>query len=373
MGALNGIKICDLTRILAGPFATMILADLGASVIKIEPPQGDDTRSWGPPFLIDKKNNKHSAYFLSVNRNKKILKLDLKTKEGKEKLTEIIKNSDVFIENFRKGTLKKIGFDYESVKKIKPDIIYCSITGYGQTGPYSNKPGYDLIAQGLSGIMDITGYPDSMPLKVGTSIADLVAGLYAVIGILAGLNYRTRTGKGVWIDVALLDSLISLLTYQAGIYFTSGTPPKRRGNEHPTICPYETFRAKDGYFNVAVGNEKLWNIFLDAIGLPELKNDERFKTNEMRVINRKELIAILDKHFGKKPVEWWLKIFEENEIPAGKIYSIKDVFSDKHVLERNMLVEVEHPELGRIKLTGNPVKITGVEDVKFFFGGDNEG
>ncbi|MCS7185115.1 MAG: CoA transferase, partial [bacterium] len=302
MGVLNGTKICDLSRILAGPFATMILADLGAEVIKIEPPEGDDTRSWGPPFYVDSKGQKHSAYFLSVNRNKKIVKLNLKNEEDRKKLQEIIKESDVFVENFRKDTLKKLGFDYESVKKIKKNIIYCSITGYGQTGPYSHKPGYDLIAQGLSGIMDITGNPDSMPTKVGTSIGDLVAGLYAVIGILAGINFRNKTNKGVWIDISLLDSLVSLLTYQAGIYFATGIAPTRRGNEHPTICPYETFRGKDGYFNVAVGNDKMWEIFLDAIGLPELKNDEKFKTNENRVKNRKILIPILDKHFGKKPV-----------------------------------------------------------------------
>lgn len=351
---LEDIKILDLSRVLAGPFCSMILGDFGAEVIKIENPDGgDDTRAWGPPFIEGE-----SAYFLSVNRNKKSVTVNLKSEEGKKFIWDLVKSSDVLLENFRPGTLDKLGFSYEAVAKANPKIIYASISGYGQSGPEKLRPGYDLVAQGMSGIMDITGSPDGSPTKVGTSIGDLVAGLYGVIGILLALQARNKIGKGQRVDVSLLDGQISLLTYQAGIYFASGKIPKRRGNQHPTICPYETFHAKDGYINLAVGSEKLWAEFCDVIGKPELKNDPKFAANKDRVEHRDELFPLLDKMIGKKPVNYWLELFDKTGVPAGPILSVDKVFQHPQVLAREMVVETIHKKIGKMKLTGIPVKLS---------------
>lgn len=351
---LDHIKILDLSRVLAGPFCSMILGDFGAEVIKVENPDGgDDTRAWGPPFIEGE-----SAYFLSVNRNKKSVTVNLKSEEEKKLIWDIIKNADVVLENFRPGTLDKLGFDYKTISEVNPKIVYATISGYGQTGPEWLRPGYDLVAQGMSGIMDITGYPEGPPTKVGTSIGDLVAGLYCTIGILLALQAREKTGKGQRVDVSLLDGQVSLLTYQAGIYFASGKIPQRKGNQHPTICPYETFRAKDGYLNIAVGSEKLWAVFCDAIQKPELKNDPQFAANKDRVKNRNLLFPILDKLIGKKPVAYWLELFDQAGIPAGPILSVDKVFSHPQVLAREMVVETHHKKVGKIKLTGIPIKLS---------------
>lgn len=354
MMPLEGIKILDLSRVLAGPFCSMILGDFGAEVIKIENPEGgDDTRAWGPPFLEGE-----SAYFLSVNRNKKSVTVNLKTEEGKKFVWDLVKESDVFLENFRPGTLDKLGFSYEAVAKVNPKMVYASISGYGQTGPEKMRPGYDLVAQGMSGMMELTGSPEGPPTKVGTSIADLVAGLYCTIGILLALQARQRTGKGQRVDVSLLDGQISLLTYQAGIYFASGKVPRRRGNQHPTICPYETFHAKDGYINLAVGSEKLWAKFCEVIGKPELKNDPKFATNKNRVENHDALFPILDKMIGKKPVNYWLELFDKSGIPAGPILPVDKVFQHPQVIAREMVSEVLHKKIGKMKLIGIPIKLS---------------
>lgn len=351
---LEDIKILDLSRVLAGPFCSMILGDFGAEVIKIENPDGgDDTRAWGPPFVEGE-----SAYFLSVNRNKKSITVNLKTEEGKKFIWDLVKKSDVFLENFRPGTLDKLGFSYDAVSKTNPKIIYASISGYGQTGPEKMRPGYDLVAQGMSGLMDITGSPDGPPTKLGTSIADLVAGLYCAIGILLALQARNKTGKGQRVDVSLLDGQISLLTYQAGIYFATGKAPKRKGNQHPTICPYETFHAKDGYLNIAVGSEKLWAELCAVIGKPELKDAPQFATNKDRVEHRDELFPILDKMIGKKPMSHWLELFDKAGIPAGAILSIDKVFEHPQVLAREMITEVVHKKIGKMKITGIPIKLS---------------
>ncbi|MBI3194643.1 MAG: CoA transferase, partial [Ignavibacteriae bacterium] len=286
---LSGIRILDLTRILSGPFCTMKLGDMGAEVIKIEQPgKGDDTRSWGPPFVKGE-----SAYFLSVNRNKKSVTLDLKAKEGKEILTKLIKSCDVLVENFRAGVMENLGFSYAKVKKLNPRLVYCSISGYGQTSSRSHQPSYDLIVQGESGLMDVTGFPDGAPTKAGISLADVTAGTLAFEGILLALFQRERTGKGQQVDISLLDGLLSLFAYQSQIALSSDRKVTRKGNRHPTITPYETFGTKDGFINVAVGSETHWKNFCTAIKRIDLIKHEQFATNSKRVENREALEKIL--------------------------------------------------------------------------------
>ncbi|HOW28160.1 MAG TPA: CoA transferase [Elusimicrobiota bacterium] len=351
---LGHIRVLDFSRVLAGPFTSQILADFGAEVIKIENPDGgDDTRAWGPPFL-----NGESAYFLSANRGKKSVTMNLKEEKSRKLVLNLITKSDVILENFRPGTMDRLGFGYPSVAQMNPKIIYCSISGYGQTGPFKDKPGYDLVAQGMSGVMALTGETDGSPFKVGTSIADLVAGLYAMQGILLALVARERTGKGQRVDVSLLDGLVSLLSYQAGIYFATGQAPTRRGNQHPTICPYETLKASDGYFNVAVGNEKLWALFCKLIGEEALASDDRFKTNSDRVKNRPALLKILDGVLIKKKVQEWMTLFDKNGIPGGPILPLNEALTHPHVLAREMVLEGDHKKAGKIKMLGVPVKLS---------------
>jgi crotonobetainyl-CoA:carnitine CoA-transferase CaiB-like acyl-CoA transferase len=349
---LDGIRVVDLSRILAGPYCSMFLSDFGADIIKIENPvKGDDTRAYGPPFV-----HGESVYFMSVNRGKRSLALDLKSAQGREVLTKLIQRSDVLLENFRRDFLQSIGFGYDEVAKLNPKIIYASITGYGHTGPWADRPGYDLAVQGQSGIMSLTGDPNGPPYKTGTSLADITAGIYATMGILLALQARHRTGRGQKVDVSLLDGQVSFLTYQAGIYFGTGKTPTRKGNQHPTIVPYETFKARDRYFNLAVGNDRLWAQFCDLLSRQDLK--EKFPTNPVRVERHDELFPVLQDIFAGKTADEWLALFEKAGIPCGPIYSVAEVLEHPQIRAREMVVERPHPKLGKVKMTGVPVKLS---------------
>jgi crotonobetainyl-CoA:carnitine CoA-transferase CaiB-like acyl-CoA transferase len=353
MKALENIKIIDLSRILSGPFCTMLLADMGAEVIKVETPSGDDTRGWGPPFI-----NEESAYFLSVNRNKKSIALNLKTELGKKVLLRLVETADVVVENFRPGTLARLGLGYEKLKEVNPRIILASISGFGQTGPYAKKPGYDVIAQGMGGLMGVTGEPGRAPVKVGYSIADVGAGMWAAFGIMNALWARQRTGVGQWVDTSLIETMISWQTYIAGNYFASNQNPEPMGGAHPNIVPYQVFEASDGYFNLAIGNDSLWQTFCKAIEMTDLIDHPDYVTNAKRVENRDALIPYLQEIFMKKTVKEWVDLMDEVQVPAGPVYTIADVFQDPHVLAREMLVEMDHPVAGKIKMTGIPVKLS---------------
>lgn len=330
----------------------MLLSDFGAEIVKIEnPDKGDDTRAYGPPFL-----DGESVYFLSINRGKRSLALDLKSAKGREVLTKLIRRSDVLLENFRRDFLDSLGFGYDAVAELNPNIIYASVTGYGHTGPWADRPGYDLAVQGQSGIMSLTGDPNGPPYKTGTSLADLTAGLYTALGILLALQARQRTGRGQKVDVSLLDGQVSFLTYQAGIYFGTGKSPHRKGNQHPTIVPYETFKARDRYFNLAVGNDRLWAQFCDLLGRPDLR--EKFPTNPVRVERHDELFPILQGIFTGKTAAEWLGLLEKAGIPCGPIYSVAEVLDHPQVKAREMVVERPHPKLGKVKMTGVPVKLS---------------
>ena len=359
MNSLNGLTVIDLSRILSGPFATMYLADMGANVIKVEPPTGDDTRTWGPPFL-----NTESAYFLSVNRNKRSIVLDLKSGVGKRALRRLVQQADVVVENFRPGTLERLGFGYETLKSLNPRVILASISGFGQTGPYRDEPGYDLIAQGMGGLMSVTGQTNGPPVKGGFSLADIGTGMWAVTGILTALVEREKTGKGQWIDVSLLETMISWQTYIAGNYFANGQVPQAMGSAHPNICPYQAFPAANGYFNLAVGNDKLWKTMCLAIGKPEWAEDGRFATNPNRVKNRDELVGLLEAEFKEQTVEAWVSLFRSYKIPCGPIYRVSELFHDPYVIERNMLQTVEHPTAGFVSMVGNPVKFLESPDTE---------
>lgn len=353
MKPLDGVRVIDLSRILSGPYCTMTLADMGAEVIKVESPSGDDTRKWGPPFV-----KSESAYFLSVNRNKKSIVINLKKDEGREILLNLVKEADVVVENFRPGTLDRLKIGYEELKKINPRIILASISGYGQSGPYANKPGYDVIAQGFGGLTSVTGEPDQPPVKAGFSIADIGTGMWAVIGIQNALLARGETGEGQWVDTSLIDTMISWQTYLAGNYFASGKNPEPQGGAHPNIVPYQLFESADGYFNVAVGNENLWAKFCEVIGDPHLKDDPNYVTNADRVTNRERLIPYLQDIFHTKTTEDWIAAFEESAIPCGPVLKFDEIYRDPHVLAREQLVEVEHPAAGNVKMTGLPVKLS---------------
>jgi crotonobetainyl-CoA:carnitine CoA-transferase CaiB-like acyl-CoA transferase len=330
----------------------MLLSDFGAEIIKVEnPDKGDDTRAYGPPFV-----DGESVYFMSVNRGKRSLALNLKSPEGREILTKLIRQSDVLLENFRRDFLQSIGFGYDEVAKLNPKIIYASITGYGHTGPWADRPGYDLAVQGQSGIMSLTGDPNGPPYKTGTSLADITAGIYATLGILLALQARHRTGRGQKVDVSLLDGQVSFLTYQAGIYFGTGKTPTRKGNQHPTIVPYETFKASDRYFNLAVGNDRLWVQFCDLVGRQDLK--EKFPTNPERVEKHDELFPVLQEIFAGKTADEWLAFFEKAGLPCGPIYSVAEVLEHPQVKAREMVIERPHPKLGKVKLTGVPIKLS---------------
>jgi crotonobetainyl-CoA:carnitine CoA-transferase CaiB-like acyl-CoA transferase len=351
---LDGILVIDLSRVLAGPYCTMALGDMGATVIKIEMPgSGDDTRAYGPPFL-----NGESTYFMSVNRNKKSLTLNLKHEQGKEILRQLIRRADVLVENFRPGTLDGLGFGYEATRALNPRLIYCSISGFGQTGPYAQRPGYDLIAQAEGGVMSLTGEPDGPPMKVGLSFADITAGMNAFAGIALALLARERTGEGQRIDVSLLDCQVSLLTYQAGIYFATGQSPPRLGNQHPSITPYETFEASDGYIIIACGNQGFWERFCKLAGLEQLLADERFTTMKKRVENRQALTPLIAAVVRTRTRREWYELLEREGIPCGLIKDVAEVCTDPQVLARDMVVQLQHPTAGPIRVNGIPIKLS---------------
>ena len=353
-GLLTDIRILDLTRVLAGPYCTMMLGDLGADVIKVEEPgKGDDTRQWGPPFT----KSGMSAYFISANRNKRSLTLNLKNEAGIKVLKEMVKQADVLVENFKVGTLERMGLSYGELHKLRPDLIYCTITGFGYSGPYKDKPGYDFIAQALGGLMSITGPEDGPPVRVGLAIADLLAGMYACNAITAALFARERQKTGQRIDISLFDAQVGTLSYVASNYLISGQRPQRYGNAHPNIVPYQSFRAKDGHFAFAAGNDLQWSKFCKTAGREDWITDERFATNPKRVENRGELISLLDQLFAGRKVEEWLKMCEEAGVPAGPINTIDQVFKDPQVIAREMLLDGQIEGGEAIRMLGSPLKI----------------
>ncbi len=344
----------DLTRALAGPYCTLMLADMGARVIKVEAPGGgDDTRGWGPPFL-----GGESAYFLSVNRNKESLTLNLKDPRGQEVLHRLLARADVLVENFRPGIMDRFGFGYPAVHERYPRLVYCSISGFGQDGPYRERTAYDLILQGMGGLMGMTGEEGGPPVKVGVAIADICAGMFAAFAIVVALRVRDRTGRGQWIDAAMLDGQIAWLTYQAGNYFATGENPRRLGSAHPSIVPYQAFRTADGHVNVAVGSEAIWERFCAALGREDLASDPRFRTNPDRVAHREVLLPLLEATFAAQPTAYWRSVLDAAGVPNGPIYLLSELFADPQVLHRGLVVEMEHPTAGRIRQTGLPVRLS---------------
>ena len=365
-GPLNGIRVFDLTRVLAGPSCTQILGDLGADVIKIERPErGDDTRKYGPPFVLDVDGTEtsESGYYLSANRNKRSVTLNLTGAEGQSLAKRMINQCQVLAENFKVGNLAKFGLDYASLKAENPGLVYCSITGFGQTGPKAKRPGYDFMAQGLGGIMSITGPPGGEPHRVGIPIADLTAGLWATISINAALRHREVTGEGQHLDISLLDTQVSLLSIQGLNYLTSGEVPGLLGNAHPNIVPYQVFPTADGNIIVAVGNDDQFKRYCEFAGVPELINDERFVTNKARVQNREALTQILNEVMRQNPSAYWLEELEKNKISCGPINNIDQVFADAQVVARDMRIEMNHPATGGepVSLIGSPSKMSVTE------------
>ena len=365
-GPLNGIRVFDLTRVLAGPSCTQILGDLGADVIKIERPErGDDTRKYGPPFVLDVDGTEttESGYYLSANRNKRSVTLNLTGAEGQSLAKRMINQCQVLAENFKVGNLAKFGLDYASLKAENPGLVYCSITGFGQTGPKAKRPGYDFMAQGLGGIMSITGPPGGEPHRVGIPIADLTAGLWATISINAALRHREVTGEGQHLDISLLDTQVSLLSIQGLNYLTSGEVPGLLGNAHPNIVPYQVFPTADGNIIVAVGNDDQFKRYCEFAGVPELINDERFVTNKARVQNRDALTQILNEVMRQNPSVYWLEELEKNNISCGPINNIDQVFADTQVVARDMRIEMNHPATGGepVSLIGSPSKMSVTE------------
>ena len=360
-GPLAGIRVIDLSTVLAGPYCTMVLADLGADVVKVEPPEGDATRGWGPPWVGDATDGtRTAAYFLAVNRNKRSLRLDLRTPDGQAVLRRALAGADVLVENFRPGGLARLGFDDDVLRAIDPDLVHLAITGYGPDGPAADRPGYDFVIQAVGGLMSITGEADSeggMPTKVGVAISDVVTGLFGAIGILAALLARQRdTVRGQRVDVSLLSSTLAVLVNQAQNAFVTGTAPGRRGNAHPNIVPYETFATADGQLAIAVGSERQWPRFCAAIGLPALADDPRFATNGDRVEHRAQLRPIIAERLAGAPTATWLATFETAEVPCGPITDIVRAFDSPEATARRMRVEVEHPALGVLRQAGIPIE-----------------
>jgi crotonobetainyl-CoA:carnitine CoA-transferase CaiB-like acyl-CoA transferase len=351
MAPLDGITVLDLTRVLSGPYCTMLLADMGARVIKVEQPgKGDDTRAWGPPFLEGE-----SAYFLSINRNKESVTLDFKHPEGRALLEQLIAKADVLVENFRPGTLTKLGLDYETLSKTFPRLIYCSISGFGHTGPRSSQPGYDAIMQAEGGLMSITGTADGPPVRLGVAIVDIISGMFAAYGVAMALLARERSGKGQEVDLAMLDATVALLTYQAGNYFASGKVPARLGNRHPSIVPYETFTAADGEFVLAVGNDEQWRRFCAVAELPE---DERFATNRQRVSAYDGLRPFVADRLRELPRQHWIDALTRAGVPCGSVRNFEELFADPQLDAREMIAMVEHATIGPLKALGVPVKLS---------------
>ncbi len=350
--ALEKIKVVDLTRTLAGPFCTMMLGDMGADVVKIEEPEkGDETRGWTPFW------NGESTQFVSFNRNKRSLSLNLKEQEGINIIQSLAKNADVMIESFRAGALDRMGLGYQEIKKIKPDIVYCSISGYGRTGPMADKPGYDLLIQAYSGLMSLTGEPDGMPMRVGFSLVDLFTGMMAYGSIMTALYHRQATGNGQWLEAALLDGQVAAMSYHAAAYMATGVVPDRMGSGHPSIVPYQSFPASDGFFILGVANQGLWQRFCDAIGRPDLMEDPRFATADERVAHRSECVQTLSEIFQTDTAAHWVEVISDAGVPCGPINRVDDVVNDAQVRARNMVVAIPHPNVPDLRVAGSPLKL----------------
>ncbi|MDX5382532.1 MAG: CoA transferase [Rhodobacterales bacterium] len=362
--ALSGLRVVDLSRILAGPTATQLLADLGAEVIKIERPgHGDDTRGWGPPFVTDDAGTetRESAYFLSANRGKQSVAVNIADPEGQAIVRALVADADILVENFKPGDLVRYGLDYPALRAVNPRLVYCSITGFGQTGPNAQRAGYDFLVQGEAGLMSLTGEAEGPPMKAGVGIADLMCGMYATVGILAAIQARHATGQGQHIDIALMDAQVAMLVNQGVAYLTDGQVPPRRGNDHPTIVPYGTFPASDGSFILAIGNDGQFARFVTAAGAPGLAGDARFATNAARVRNREVLIALLAALTAGRPAAEWLDICKANIVPAGPVNDLQQVFDSPQVAARGMRLRLAHPGAGsgHVDLIGNPLKMSG--------------
>jgi crotonobetainyl-CoA:carnitine CoA-transferase CaiB-like acyl-CoA transferase len=365
MSALSHLKILDLSRVLAGPWCTQNLADLGADVIKVERPEsGDDTRHWGPPFLKDEQGQETSeaAYYLAINRNKRSITLDIAHPEGQAIIRELVKTCDVVIENYKVGQLKKYGLDYDSLKAIKPDLIYCSITGFGQTGPYAHRAGYDFIVQGMGGFMSVTGeredLPGGGPQKAGVAIADIFTGMYATSAILAALIHRDQTGEGQAIDLALLDVQVATMANVASNYLISGVPPKSWGNASPNIVPYQTFKASDGWIIVATGNDSQFRHFVEAGGQAMLADDPRFANNPERVTHRELLVPLLQSMVAQKTKQEWISLLEATGVPCGPINNFQEVFENEQVQARGLKMTLAHPLAGQVPLVRSPMRLS---------------
>jgi crotonobetainyl-CoA:carnitine CoA-transferase CaiB-like acyl-CoA transferase len=365
LGALSHLRVLDLSRVLAGPWASQILADLGADVIKVEHPHhGDDTRAWGPPWIEDPQwgDERQSAYFVGTNRNKRSVAIDIADPQGAELIRTLASKCDVLIENFKVGGLRKYGLDYDSLQAINPRLIYCSITGFGQSGPYAHRPGYDFLIQGMGGLMSITGRPDGEagdgPLKVGVALTDILTGLYATVGIQAALTHRDKTGIGQHIDTSLLDVQVACLANQAMNYLSSGQQPPRLGNGHPNIVPYQDFRTKDGHIIITVGNEGQFRRLCETIHLPHLPDDERFATNSARIVHRAPLIALLQEALLTDTTHEWLLKLEQNNVPCGPINDMAGVFADPHVMHRGLKVNLSTEENGPVSVVASPLRLS---------------
>jgi formyl-CoA transferase len=352
-GALDGIKVLDLTRVLAGPFATMMLADMGAEVIKIEiPGRGDDSRQFGP------FKNGESSYYINLNRNKKGITLNLKSEKGKKIFLELVKQADVVMENYRPGTMEKLGLGYEDLKKVNPGLVYGCVSGFGHYGPYKDRAGYDIIGQAMGGLMSTTGWPDGEPTRTGTAMGDVLAGLSVTIGVLSALRYRDVTGIGQKVDVSLVDSVVASLEIINQIYLVDGKIPQRIGNRYESVYPYDSFRAKDGSLVIGCGNDKLWNKLCGIMGTPELATDERYDKNPKRVAKHKEVKEIVEKWTLTKNVDELIDIMLRAGIPCAPINNIEQVVKDPHIAgAREMFVEIEHPKAGNMKITGSHIKL----------------
>ncbi len=353
-GPLNGVRVLDLSRVLAGPYATMMLGDLGADVIKVEQPgKGDDTRAWGPPWA-----GTESAYYLSVNRNKRGITLDLKSAEGQAIVRELASQCDIVVENFKLGALDRMGIGYEQLREINPRLIWATVSGYGPDGPWADRPGYDFVAQGESGIMAITGVPDGEPMKVGVAIVDITTGLFTVSAILAALHAREAMGVGQKIDTSLMTSAVAWLANVGQSHLVSGKPARRFGNAHANIVPYQVFKARDQHMTIAVGNDKQFRALCEVLGRGEIADDDRFRTNPLRVEHRDTLIELLQSVFETRDADEWLDGCYRVGIPSGKINSVEQVFEHPQVLARDMLVEIAHPEAGMLKMAGIPYELS---------------
>lgn len=365
MGALSHIRVLDLSRVLAGPWCAQNLADLGADVIKVERPDvGDDTRHWGPPFAQNPQgeDTAEAAYFISINRNKRSITVDISTPEGQDIIRELARESDVVIENYKVGQLKKYGLDYDSLKLQKPDLIYCSVTGFGQTGPYAQRPGYDFIIQGLGGFMSVTGEADDLPgggpQKAGVAIVDLFTGMYASSAILAAVIHRDRSGEGQYIDMALLDTQIAVMANISSNYLCTGISPQRWGNAHPNIVPYQTFPTSDGWMIIAVGNDSQFRQFVKAGGEEALANDPRFTDNPSRVAHRSILVPLLTEMTKRKTKADWIATLEKANVPCGPINNLEEVFANEQVVSREIEMQMPHPTAGTMKLVSSPMKLS---------------